>query len=152
MANRGASDGAGNMPLRQALGFGGKKEGDSFDAKDWEEARKMIIQFKESDLNKTSLMAVRAGGKGDVTEANVLWNESKGVPEVPSPLVANGRVYLIKNGGLLTCRDQKTGKVLFEERVGQGGNGGYYASPVAAGDRIFFGVGHGRIHRIAGKR
>jgi outer membrane protein assembly factor BamB len=137
LANRGASDGAGNMPVRQGLGFMGKKEGDSMKAEDWEEFRKGMTAFKESDMNKTSVMAVRVGGKGDVTQSHVIWSESKGVPEVPSPLVANGRVYMIKNGGLLTCRDQKTGKVLFEERLGEGANGGYYASPIIAGDRIY---------------
>jgi outer membrane protein assembly factor BamB len=44
-------------------------------------------------------------------------------------------VWLVRNGGLLTCRDATSGKSIFDERIGA--PGGYYASPVAAGGRIY---------------
>jgi hypothetical protein len=44
-SKRGNSDGAGDMPLRQALGFFGKKEEDAFNAEQWEEIRKQFIAF-----------------------------------------------------------------------------------------------------------
>lgn len=135
LASRGMSDPIGDMALTRALGFFGKNKNDAFNAQQWEEIRTQLTGFAQSDMNKTCLLAVRTGGKGDVTSSNVIWNESRGISEVPSALVVNGRVYCIKNGGVLSCRDAKTGHLLFEERIGA--TGGYYASPVASGQNIY---------------
>jgi outer membrane protein assembly factor BamB len=135
LASRGMSDPAGDMALTRALGFFGKGKSDTFNGAQWEEVRNQLTAFAQSDMNKTCLIAVRTGGKGDVTASHVVWNESRGVSEVPSALALNGRVYCIKNGGVLTCRDEKTGKVIFEERIGA--PGGYYASPVSSGENIY---------------
>ena len=142
IAERGASDGAGDMTLRQAFGMvgGGKK---TLDRAAWEEGVNGLSGFLDSDLMKTSAVAVRVGGKQDVTATHVIWTELKGVPEVPSPLVYRHRAYYIKNGGLLTCRDAKTGKALFEERVGT--PAGYYASPVAGGGKIYLASDRGTV-------
>jgi outer membrane protein assembly factor BamB len=70
-----------------------------------------------------------------VTATHVVWRQKRGLPYVPSPLVCRGRVYLVKNGGLVSCFRATDGAVLFqEERVGALGD--YYASPVAAGDKV----------------
>ena len=142
IAERGASDGAGDMTVRQAFGMvgGGKK---TFDRAAWEEGLKALSGFLDSDLMKTSALAVRTGGKQDVTGTHVIWTELKGVPEVPSPLLYRNRAYYIKNGGLLTCRDAKTGKAFFEERVGV--PAGYYASPVAGGGKIYLASDRGTV-------
>lgn len=82
------------------------------------------------------LLAVRAGGDGDVTGSAVVWKEKKYIPEIPSPLVVGGRVYVVKDGGVVTCFDAGTGKVVYRKRLGA--DGAYYASPVAADGRIYF--------------
>lgn len=65
----------------------------------------------------------------------VLWRQTRGLPYVPSPLVHDGRLYLVRNGGLASCLDAATGAYRFqEERLGALGD--YYASPVAAGDQV----------------
>ncbi len=88
--------------------------------------------FNES---KNVAMAVRPGGRGDVTDTHVAWQVQRGLPYVPCPLVYDGHVYLMKNGGLLSCLDADTGEFRYqEERVGALGD--YYSSPVAAGDRL----------------
>lgn len=80
-------------------------------------------------------MAIDPGGKGDVTTTHVVWRQERGLPYVPSPLVFEGRVYLVKNGGLLSCLDARSGAFHFqEERLGALGD--YYSSPVAAGGKI----------------
>jgi outer membrane protein assembly factor BamB len=54
---------------------------------------------------------------------------------VPSPLYYEGRIYLVKNGGLTSCFDAQTGKAFYqEERLGALGD--YYSSPVAAAGKI----------------
>ena len=56
-------------------------------------------------------------------------------PEVPSPLYYKGRIYTIKNGGIIFCRNAANGKVVYKGRLGAGG--GYYASPVAGDDKVY---------------
>ncbi len=85
--------------------------------------------------SKNAALAVRPGGRGDVTATHVAWEQTRGLPYVPSPLCYEGRLYLVKNGGMLSCFEARTGKVLFqEERLGALGD--YYASPVAAGGKV----------------
>lgn len=143
LANRGASDGAGDMTLRQGMGMGGLGKGASVDRAGWDQAVQALSGFLDSDMMKTSAVAVKTGGKQDSTATHVIWTEPKGVPEVPSPLVYRNRAYYIKNGGILTCRDAKTGKALYEERVEA--PGGYYASPVAGGGKIYLASDRGTV-------
>jgi outer membrane protein assembly factor BamB len=85
---------------------------------------------------KNVVLAIRPGGRGDVTETHVLWSNEKGAPYVASPLFHDGRLYLVKNGGLLTVYEGATGKLLVDkERLGVPGD--YYASPIAVGETIF---------------
>jgi outer membrane protein assembly factor BamB len=80
-------------------------------------------------------LAVRPGGRGDVTDTRVAWKQTRGLPYVPSPLCYEGRLYLVKNGGLASCFDAKTGEIHYlEERLGALGD--YYASPVAGGGKL----------------
>lgn len=85
--------------------------------------------------SKNVLLAIRPGGRGDVTASHIAWSQARGLPYVPSPLYYEGRVYLVKNGGLASCFEAASGRVLYlEERLGAIGD--YYASPVAAGGKI----------------
>lgn len=80
-------------------------------------------------------LAVRPGGRGDVTETHVVWKQTRGLPYVPTPLCYQGRLYLVKNGGLASCFEARTGQVHYvEERLGALGD--YYASPVAGAGKL----------------
>ena len=82
------------------------------------------------------LVAVKPGCKGDVDDAHIAWKATKGLPYVPSPLYYRGRIYLVKDGGIVSCYNAKTGDAIWQqERLPSAGN--YYASPVAADGRIF---------------
>jgi outer membrane protein assembly factor BamB len=82
------------------------------------------------------LLAVRPGGRGDITATHVVWRQTRGLPYVPCPLYYRGRVYLVKDGGLVSCYQANNGHpVYLEERLGALGD--YYASPVAADGRIY---------------
>ena len=81
------------------------------------------------------LLAVRPGGKGELGEAQVAWKQTRGLPYVPSPLFYKGHIYLVKDGGMVSCYHAKTGAIAYQqERLNALGN--YYASPVAADDLI----------------
>jgi outer membrane protein assembly factor BamB len=126
------------------LKFGGKvKDGDKFDRATWEQHRKGLASFASGDMARAVVVCVRTGGKEDVTGSRVIWREGKGVPEVPSPLVWQNRLYLIRSGSVLVCRDLETGKLLYEERIGS--PNGYYSSPVAANGMIYFASDRGTI-------
>lgn len=79
------------------------------------------------------LYAIRPDGKGDVTDTHVAWTAKKGAPNNPSPLVIGDAVYIVSDGGVLTCLDGKTGKERWNERVG----GTYSASPLFANGLIY---------------
>jgi outer membrane protein assembly factor BamB len=101
------------------------------DPKDWDRALVLVATlYKEHGL-----MAIGLGGTGDVTITNVRWQEKKSVPEVPSPLYYDGRVYMVKNGGVISCMEAKSGTLIYRERLGAGGP--YYSSPIAAHGRIY---------------
>jgi outer membrane protein assembly factor BamB len=85
--------------------------------------------------SRNCLLAVRPGGEGDVTASRVVWSRTRGLPYVPSPLLYQGRIYLVKNGGLASCFDARTGQMFYEEER-LGALGDYYASPVAAHGKI----------------
>jgi hypothetical protein len=83
------------------------------------------------------LLAVRPGeSRGDLTDTKVLWRHRKGLPRVPSPLLYENVLYLIKEGGILTAINPETGEVLKQARL-SGALDGYYASPVAADGKLY---------------
>jgi outer membrane protein assembly factor BamB len=84
---------------------------------------------------RNSVMAIRPGGKGDVTDSHVAWTNTRQVPFCASPLCLGGLVYTIKNGGLFACLDARDGKPLKFGRVPDSGN--YYSSPVAGDGKIY---------------
>jgi outer membrane protein assembly factor BamB len=92
-------------------------------------------------------LAVRAGGRGDVTGSRRLWKISKGA-NVASPILHEGNLYWFhQNLGIAACVEVATGKVLFEERLDRAGQ--IYASPVLAGERIYAVTRGGAVFVIA---
>jgi outer membrane protein assembly factor BamB len=65
--------------------------------------------------------AIRMPGSGNVTRTHVLWHDvRKGHRDVASPILVDGRVYVTDTKGVQTCYDFKSGKELFNERIGNG--------------------------------
>src|SRR5262249_45262810 len=86
---------------------------------------------------KNIAFAVKAGGTGDVTKSHVLWQKSKGLPYGATAIAYRGQLVMVKDGGLVTAYDAKTGKEIYtQERAVAAGR--YYASPVAANGHIYF--------------
>ncbi len=87
----------------------------------------------------------RRGGKGDVTAANKLW-EASDSSYVPSPVLHEGRLYVINDQGFAICMDAKTGQTVFRERALQQTGGGFgrrgggkpfYASPILVNGKLY---------------
>ena len=83
-------------------------------------------------------LAVRAGGKGDVTKTHVNWT-SRNSSYVATPVLHNGHLYWISDNGQAFCLESKTGKLVYRERVTELKAGGrpVYASPVVADEKIY---------------
>ena len=101
-------------------------------------------------------IAVRTGGKGDVTDSHVVWS-GRDANRFGTPLVLDGRVWFVANR-IANCLDAATGERLFQSRLPGGGErgggggfgrGGDYASPVAAGGKVFYVTSDGQVHVLA---
>ncbi len=84
---------------------------------------------------KPTLMAIRPGGEGDIAETHVTWQLHRGIPEIPSPVFYEGRIYLVCNGGLFTAVNAASGEIVYRKRLGATGH--YSASPVVANEHIY---------------
>jgi outer membrane protein assembly factor BamB len=85
-------------------------------------------------------LAVRTGGRGDVTQSHLLWKADKG-SNVSSPIVHESHLYFANDAGAIAyCLDAKTGKTIYEERLSRIGE--VFASPVLAGGKLYY-VGRG---------
>lgn len=80
---------------------------------------------------KKEVIAVRP--PGEKSKPEIAFKLTRSAPLVPTPLVKDGLLYMWDDEGIVTCADAVTGKVLWQERV----EGNYYASPIAAGDRVY---------------
>jgi len=82
------------------------------------------------------VLGLEPGGKGDITGSDKFqrWKLSGDTPDVPSPLIHEGLVYLCRENGILLCLDAKTGEVVYKERANEGRHRG---SPVYADGKIF---------------
>ena len=84
--------------------------------------------------SQPSLVAIRPGATKDARKSHVAWEIRRGIPETSSLLYCRGKLYLLRDGGVLTCLEAATGKELFRERIGAAGQ--YIVSPIVAGEKI----------------
>jgi outer membrane protein assembly factor BamB len=76
---------------------------------------------------------------GDLTDTHVQWRHQKGIAKVTSPVLIDGRLIVVQDGGMVTATEAATGRILFErERLGPDGGGDYFASPISDGRRVCF--------------
>ena len=94
------------------------------------------------------LFAIDPGGKGDVTSSHVTWKftDRRSLPDIPSPLVCEGTLFLVAEGGIFTSIDTESGEEIKQGRVAEPES--YYASPVAAGGRILLASKSGQLSVI----
>jgi len=112
------------------LGFTDLDHDGFYDAEDW-------AYFRAAMTSENGVLAIKLGGEGDMTDHNVVWKYHRAVPQLPSPLIYQDVLYMINDGGIVTTFDPLTGEVLDQGRL-RGAVDAYYASPVAADDKIYF--------------
>lgn len=125
---RDGKDGVGEIFLHQMFWLFDKNKDNHIDEAEWNAILKTPFN--------NSLLAIRPGGQGNISATHIAYQVKRGAPEVPSPLYYQGRIYMIRNGGILTVIDAKAGKESFAQtRLSPGGI--FYASPVAGDGKVF---------------
>jgi outer membrane protein assembly factor BamB len=80
------------------------------------------------------LIAIRAGGRGDVTESRRVWSFDNG-PDVPTPVSDGTHLYVVNDKGIVWCLDVQTGKLVYGPTRLPVAT--YSASPILADGRIY---------------
>ncbi|MEZ5352699.1 MAG: PQQ-binding-like beta-propeller repeat protein [Bryobacteraceae bacterium] len=88
----------------------------------------MARGYRNSDI-----LAIRSGGRGDVSETHIQYRIPNGGSYVPSILHYQGLLYMTNEVGVVTCADASTGERLWRSRLG----GIFFASPVGAAGRVY---------------
>jgi outer membrane protein assembly factor BamB len=82
------------------------------------------------------LLALKPGGKGNVTESHLAWKFDNTIgPDVPTPVSDGTRLYIVSDNGRFTCLDAKTGEILYGPH--DTGIGVTSGSPVLADGKIY---------------
>ena len=93
--------------------------------------------LRNGAVGNYGLVAVRLGGRGDLTEGGIVWREKKTFPNMPSAILYQDVLYIVKTGGIIASMDPLTGQAFKVERTKEAMEE-YYSSPVAADDKVFF--------------
>jgi len=91
------------------------------------------VIYLSRGYRNSDFLAIRPGGRGDVSETNVLWHTPAGASYVPSILFYDGLLYVTNEVGIVTCADAGTGKTVWRQRLG----GIFFASPVAGDGKVY---------------
>jgi outer membrane protein assembly factor BamB len=90
------------------------------------------------------LLALRVGGRGDITDKALEWKATRGVPTRSSLLLVGDLLFMVNDGGIASCLDARTGKTHWQERLG----GAFSASPVYCGGTVYFADEEGKTHVV----
>jgi outer membrane protein assembly factor BamB len=80
------------------------------------------------------LLALKAGGRGDITKSHVVWSFNNG-PDVPTPVSDGTYLYVVNDRGIMFCLDAKTGKEIYGRQRLKPGT--YSGSPILADGKIY---------------
>ena len=100
-----------------------------------------LVYVFTSGLNHF-LIAIRPDGRGDITDTHVQWSTYQGTPEIPSPIVTDGSLFMVTaKGGIARCLNAKDGNERWKTRLG----GDHWASPVQTDGKLYFCSKDGRV-------
>jgi len=80
------------------------------------------------------MLAVKVGGKGNVSQTHIAWKRQRSLPYVPTPIVYGEHIYLWLDNGIVICANARTGEEVWNERVGRGD---FSSSPVCIDGKIY---------------
>ncbi len=103
-----------------------------------------LVFLMSSHGPRKPIYVVRTDAIGDVSLRNgastnryVAWSSLRGASYMQTPLIYGDYLYSCHVDGILTCFEARTGKEMYKERLGTGGQG-FTASPVASEGKLYF--------------
>jgi len=113
-----------------------------------------LIFVTNAHGSMSPIFAIRASAYGDISlqsgetsNQHIAWSQPREGAYMPTPLVYAGRLYLLRDNGVLAVYDTETGERLYRQRLGPGGSG-FSASPVAADGKIYFTSEDGAVYVV----
>ena len=131
----------GDSPFKQRFTQVDRDNDDRLSREEYEFFRSLFEQ------GRNLVLAIKPGAKGDASATSVLWTHDRFVPFCASPLYYRNLVFTVKDGGIVTCLDAKSGKSLKSGRLPN--TGSYYASPVAGDGKVFMLNQDGKLSVLA---
>jgi hypothetical protein len=114
---------------------------DTITFNEWENLTALMEEYSNHGL-----VAVHLGDTGNITFSGKIWKVGEDIAETPSLIVQNGLVYMVKDGGLVTCVNSENGEIVYKEKLGAPGL--YLSSPLLAGNRLYIASYNGKISVI----
>ena len=97
-----------------------------------------LVVGASSDMAGGTMLAVRPGGSGDVTESRRVWRQARVKGAIGTGVAHGGHLYSITSDGFALCMDLKTGKRVYQKRLeGGGGSGESWSSMLLADGKIY---------------
>jgi hypothetical protein len=94
---------------------------------------KTDLLFVTGGYPEHHILAAKADGRGNVTNTKIVWRTTRGVAYVPSPLSEGDYFLVVSDSGVAHCFEAGTGKILWQERLGE-----HHASLVSASGLVYF--------------
>ena len=113
------------------------------DSKEWDVMRGMLA-------SENGLLAIKMGGRGDMTDSAIRWKYTRPVPQVPSTLLYKGVLFMVNDSGILLSFDPATGNVIKRDRL-KGAIDKYFASPVGADGKVWLVSQDGTVSVVSAK-
>ena len=98
--------------------------------------------YVATGFGRPNVLAIRLGGRGDLTDSNVTWKTSRSGPKTPSMLLHDENLYYVSDGGIVSCVNALTGTQVWQDRV----KGNVSSSPIIAGGRIYVATEEGVMY------
>lgn len=114
---------------------------------EWDKFIDEWTKTSKAEESEYGFVAILPAGRDAATGPQIAWRDQKKLPEVASPLFYRERLYTVRDGGLMSCLDAKTGREIYRERLGP--RGSYFSSPIAADGNIYAASVDGTISAVA---
>lgn len=131
------ADGQGDHPLSIFFRMLDSNEDQKIQADEYPRLKEWVDSFEHAN----GFIALQPGKLHSIPK--LVWTHEPGVPECPSPIIYDGKLFAVRNGGVVTCLETETGNQLFQGRFAAGGP--YYASIVGGDSKLFFASQRGQL-------
>jgi outer membrane protein assembly factor BamB len=106
----------------------------------------LILACSGDGSGARDAIAIKAGGKGDISQTALVWENKKTLPYVPTVLARGEHIFFVNDHGLAGCFAAKTGDEVWSKQL-QGGD--VSASPIMIDGKIYIINERGDVYVLA---